>query len=299
MEITILGTSSMVPTKERNPVCVFLSYKNDGILFDCAEGAQRQMNIAGISRMKVKKILISHWHGDHIAGLIGLLHTMGNKEEKPTLEIFGPKGTKEYMKHLLQSCYFDVKLNLKIVELQPKKVEKFLETDDYELYCAPLEHSVPCVGYNFVEKVRRNVDVAYLKKHKIKEGPHLEKLKQGKDILFEGKKVSVKDATYLVPGKKISYVMDTIYTSNAIKLAKNADLLLCESTYQNKEEDKAEKYKHMTAQDAAKIASQANVKQLIITHFSQRYQEVSVSLEEAKTIFPNTRAAFDLMKVSL
>jgi ribonuclease Z len=257
------------------------------------------MNIAGISRMKVKRILISHWHGDHIAGLLGLLHTMGNKEERPTVEIYGPKGTKEYMAHLLKSCYFDVRLNLHIFDLNPAKVEKFCETDDYEIYCTKLDHSVPCLGYSFVEKERRNIDVSYLKKHKIKEGPHLEKLKEGKDIVVEGKKIKVKDATYIIPGKKITYVMDTTFTTNAVKLAKQADMLLCEATYRSKEGDKAEKYKHMTATDAAQIASQAGVKQLVITHFSQRYKEVTELLEEAKVIFPDTKAAFDLMKLSL
>lgn len=289
----------MVPTKERNPVSVFISYKGDGILIDCAEGSQKQMNIAGISRSKVNKILISHWHGDHIAGLIGLLQTIGNKEQRPTIEVYGPVGTKNYFKHLLQSCYFDVRIDLKIKELNPKKVDKFFENDDYELYATALEHSVPCIGYSFVEKSRRNIDVSYLKKHKIKEGPHLEQLKQGKDIVVEGKKIKAKDATYLVPGKKVSYVMDTIYTTNAVKLAKDADLLLCESTYHSGLQDKADEYKHMTATQAAQIASQANVKQLVITHFSQRYKEVSGLLEEAKMIFPNTRDAFDLMKITL
>jgi len=103
MELTILGTSSMVPTKERNPLSVFLSYKGEGILFDCAEGTQRQMDIAGISRAKVKKILISHWHGDHIAGLIGLFQTIGNQAENPKIELYGPKGTKKFVNNLLNN----------------------------------------------------------------------------------------------------------------------------------------------------------------------------------------------------
>jgi len=171
MEVTILGTSSMLPTKERNPVSVFLSYKSDGILFDCAEGTQRQMDSAGISRQKIKRILISHWHGDHIAGLIGLFQTIGNNEPGHKLELYGPKGTKEYMKHLLKSCYFDVKLNISIHELTPKKVEKFFETDEYELHCVSLEHSTTCLGYAFVEKDRRNIDKAFLNKNRLLE-PH-------------------------------------------------------------------------------------------------------------------------------
>ncbi|HIH39195.1 TPA: ribonuclease Z [Candidatus Woesearchaeota archaeon] len=299
MELTILGTSSMVPTKERNPLSVFLSYKGDGILFDCAEGTQRQMDMAGISRVKVKKILISHWHGDHVAGLIGLFQTIGNQAENPKIELFGPKGTKKFINNLLNSCAFDVKVDLKVKELNPKKVDKFLETDDYELYCTKLEHSVPCLGFSFVEKDRRNIDVSFLRKNKIKEGPYLENLKEGKDITYEGKKIKAKDATYSVRGKKISYVIDTVFTQNAVKLAKNADLLICEATYMNNLSEKAEKNRHMTAQEAGQIASQAEVKQLVLTHFSQRYKQVNELVDEARVIFPNTKAAFDLMKISL
>ncbi len=289
----------MVPTKERNPVSVFVRYNSEGILLDCAEGTQRQMDFAGISRQKVKKLLISHWHGDHVAGLIGLFQTMGNNQPGHVLEIYGPRKTKEYLKNLLNSCYFDVKVNLKVHELNPKKVEKFFENEDYELYCHNLEHSVPCLGYSFVEKDRRNIDTSFLRKNKIKEGPHLEKLKQGKDISYEGKKIKVKDATYLVKGKKFTYVMDTVFTSNAVKLAENADLLVCESTYHSKLKEKAEQNKHLTSDEAAKIASQAGVKQLVLTHFSARYKQVDELLDEAKTIFPNTKTAFDLMKLNL
>lgn len=299
MELTILGTSSMVPTKERNPLSVFLSYKGDGILFDCAEGTQRQMDFAGISRVKVKKILISHWHGDHVAGLIGLFQTVGNQAENPVIELFGPKGTKKFISSLMHSCAFDVKIDLKVKELNPKKIDKFLETEDYELYCAKLEHSTPCIGFSFAEKDKRNIDVSYLRKNKIKEGPYLENLKEGKDITYEGKKIKFKDCTYLVPGKKISYIVDTIFTQNAVKLAKDSDLLICEATYLSDLREKAVKTAHMTAQEAGQIASQADIKQLIITHFSSRYKEVSTLLEEAKTIFPNTKAAFDLMKINL
>lgn len=291
----------MVPTKERNPSSVFVSYKNHGILFDCAEGTQRQMNLAGISRTKVQTILISHWHGDHVAGIIGLLQTIGNSLERPSLVIYGPKGTKEHMKHVLKSCDFDfaARLDVKVYELIPKKVEMFFEGEEYSLYCCPLEHSIPCLGYSFVEKERRNVDVSFMKKHKIRPGPYLEHLKAGKDIVYNDKKIKSKEATYIVPGKKVAYVIDTAYTTQAIKLAKDADVLICEATYHSALQEKAELHGHLTSKEAAQIASQANVKQLVITHFSQRYDEVSELLAEARDVFPNTKDAFDLMKIML
>lgn len=299
MEIIVLGTSSMVPTKERNPSSIFLSYKGEGILFDCAEGTQRQMAMVGLKRNKARKILISHWHGDHVAGLIGLLQTIGHEDKTAKIDIYGPVGSKEHMKHVVKMCYFDVKIEITVHELNPKKVETFLETEDYDLQCISLDHAIPCLAFAFVEKDKRNIDIGYLKKNKIRDGPHLEKLRQGKDVLFEGKKISFKEATYLVKGKKIAYVMDTAYTKNAILIAKNADILFSESTYGSKHQDKAEDYKHMSAKDAAQLASQAEVKQLILSHFSQRYKDVSELLEEAQAIFPNTKAAYDLMKIDL
>ena len=150
MQLTFLGTSSMVPTKERNVPSVFLQFKDQGILFDCGEGTQRQMNIAGIKRTNVTKILISHWHGDHVAGLIGLLQTLGNEEELPRLEIYGPKDTKKRMAYLLRSCFFDVAVDLHVKDLKGKKLTRFFENEDFAIECAELEHKIPCMGYVFI-----------------------------------------------------------------------------------------------------------------------------------------------------
>ena len=125
MEITFLGTSCMVPTKDRNVTGIFLDYKGKGILIDCGEGTQRQMNIAGINRNSVSYILLSHWHGDHVSGLIGLIQTIGNQnaqnEDVPVLHIFGPRETEERIEHMLKTCIFDSnKMRLEIHELHPK-----------------------------------------------------------------------------------------------------------------------------------------------------------------------------------
>ena len=121
LEITFLGTSSMVPTKDRNVQSIHLEYRGEGILLDCGEGTQRQMNIAGINRTKVKKILITHWHGDHVSGLIGLIQTLGNSKDVSELSIYGPPGTKKSMSHLLETCIFDLTVDLNIVELDLKE----------------------------------------------------------------------------------------------------------------------------------------------------------------------------------
>ena len=129
LEITMLGTSSMVPTKERNVQSIHLDYKGEGILLDCGEGTQRQMNIAGINRTKVRKILITHWHGDHVSGIIGLIQTLGNSKDVSELKIYGPKGTQDSMNHLLKTCIFDLTVDLEVTELDISDNKIFFEND--------------------------------------------------------------------------------------------------------------------------------------------------------------------------
>lgn len=299
MQLTFLGTSCMVPTKQRNVSAVFLSYKTEGILFDCGEGTQRQMNIAGIKRTSVTKVLISHWHGDHVAGLVGLIQTMGNDDIPPTLEIFGPKGTEKHMGHLMQMCVFESRVNLKIFEIDIEGVEKIFENKDFTIEAAPLNHASPCLGFSFIEKDRRKINMAYLAKLGVPEGRHLQKLQDGQSIVWKGKDIEVDKATQVVKGKKITYIMDTALCTSAVELARNADILMCESAYSGRLEEKARLYKHLTSRQAAMIAKEANVGKLYLSHFSQRYKDTDEIYEEAKEAFDNTTCAKDFMKVKI
>jgi ribonuclease Z len=298
MQLVFLGTSAMVPTKERNVSALFLSYEGEGILFDCGEGTQRQMNITGIKRTRVNKVLISHWHGDHVSGLIGLIQTLGN-EENPKLEVYGPEGTKQHMNHLMNSCSFDARVQIKIHELKPKGVERFFNGNDFVLECTSLKHTTPCLGYSFVEKDRRKINMAYLKKLGVKQGPHIQQLQKGKSIKWHGKTIDVKEATSIIKGKKITYIVDTVPCNNAVELAKDADLLISEATYVHTLKEKAEQYSHLTARDAGLIANQANVKKLVITHFSQRYKNTQDLEEDARNVFDNVISAQDFMKIRI
>ena len=164
MQITFLGTSCMVPTKERNVSGIFLSYKTEGILFDCGEGTQRQMNICGIKRTRVTKIFISHWHGDHVSGIIGLIQTMGNNENPPILKIYGPEGTKERMHYLLKSCIFDQRMDLQINEIDIKKdIKKIYEDDNFYIEAGKLSHKIHCIGYSFFEEDKIRINKAFLR----------------------------------------------------------------------------------------------------------------------------------------
>ena len=299
IDLTFLGTGSMVPTKERNVQSIHIQYKGDVILVDCGEGTQRQMNIAGLNRLKVQKVLISHWHGDHVSGLIGLVQTMSGINQDFTLHIYGPKGSKEKMRHLLKSCYFDLRIGIKVHELNPKNVDAFFENEDYKLECTKLKHSVPCLGYNFILKDKVRIDMDKVKTLKLKEGKWLQKIQKNEIVKVKGKEIKPEDISFIQPGNKISIVLDTRFTKNAIKLAENADLLISESVYANDLQELASKYKHMTAHDAAKIAERAKVKKLILTHFSQRYKDTKELVADAKQFFKNVEAAKDFMKVKI
>lgn len=298
MHLMFLGTGAMVPTKERNVSSVLLEYDGEFTLFDCGEGTQRQMNLAGYNRTKVRTVLLTHWHGDHVSGLIGLIQTIGNVPEPGSLTIVGPQGTEKHMHHLLNSAIFDPRLELRIHEVTPSEPEVVLERDKYVIQAAAVEHSVPTIAYSFVERDRRRIDMQRAKALGLEPGPLLGKLSAGKEVEFEGKSISPSMVTYVQPGRKVSYVMDTGMTQNAISIAQDADVLVCESTFSaDQHQEKADEYGHLSARDAAMIARNADASQLVITHFSQRYTSSTPLLEEAKDTFPNSVAAYDFMKL--
>lgn len=296
MEITFLGTACMQPTKERNHPSVLLSYGSEGILFDCGEGTQRQLKICGSRPTKITKILISHWHGDHVLGIPGLLQTIASSDVDGTIDIYGPRGSKKFMSYMFKGFAERDKENFRVHEIT-KKI--FYECDDYYLEAVALDHGIPCLGFSFIEKDKRKINVDYVKKLGIPDGPLLGELQDGKSIRWKEKTVKADDATFTIKGRKIAYIADTAACKNAVKLAENADLLISESSYTEEHREKADEYKHMTARDAALMANNANAKMLVLTHFSQRYKDMSYVEEEAKTVFHNVRLAYDCMKISL
>ncbi|MFC1728481.1 ribonuclease Z [Nanoarchaeota archaeon] len=297
MEIVFLGTAAMIPTKDRNHTGILISHKKESVLLDCGEGIQRQMKIAKVDINRIRRICISHWHGDHVLGLPGLIQTMAAQNYEGTLYIYGPKGSKKYLEHMLKALVFDVaRINFDVKEV---KEGSFYKGDEYTLSAYPLDHSTPCIGFSFKEKDRRRLKVAQIKKLKLPEGPLLGKLQQGKDVTWDGQKIKADDVSYVVKGKKIAYVADSTPCTRAVDLAKEADIMICESTHKSGIEEKTEEYKHMTSKQAAQLAHRAKAKKLILTHFSQRYKEVDELLDEAKDIFPDVIGAFDFMKVKV
>jgi ribonuclease Z len=299
MEIEILGTSEATPTARKGQTSIILNYSNENILIDCGEGTQRQMKIAGFNLCKITRILITHWHADHILGIPGMLQTMVLSNYSKALHIYGPRGTKKYMDLILGMFIFYGKLNVEVHEIVKDGI--FLETDDFALSAYKMTHMAPCLAYSFAEKDRRRIKMDYLKKIGLKPGPLVGQLQKGKTIEFNKKKISPNQATSVQKGKKIAFILDTAINENCIKIAKDADLLISEATFLESEHaDKAEERGHLTAKQAGTIAKQAKAGRLLLTHISQRYaRDESGILAEAKKVFKNSELARDFMKIKL
>ena len=296
MQILFLGTSSMVPTKERNQSGILISYGSEGVLVDCGEGMQRQLKIAGISLAKITKILISHWHGDHVLGLPGLIQSMSASGYEKTLRIYGPVGTKKAMKMMFETFLFDRKIEIEVNEV---KKGKFFEDNDFVLESSRLDHNIDTLGYNLIEKDKRKINLKFTKKLGIPEGPLLGKLQDGKNIMWKGKQIDVDKATNIVKVKKITIISDTVPCKGADVLAKDADVLVCEATYSSNLENKSEEYGHMTSKQAAELANRGQVKKLVLTHFSARYKSTHELEEDARNYFDDVLCAKDFMKINL
>jgi len=298
INITFLGTSNAIPTEKRSHTSIFLNYKSENILIDCGEGTQRQLKIAGISPSKINHILITHWHGDHILGLPGLFQTLAMSDYRKTLNIYGPRKTK-YFISLIEKLITRFKIKIKVHEISNTK-KPLIETSEFLVQAMSMQHKVPALAYSFKIKDKYRLSKAKLKKFKLPHSPILKKLQQGKSIKYKGKTISPAMVSKMERGRKITFILDTKFNNNAIKLAKESDLIISESAFSSKENSLASEKEHLTAQQAATIAKRSGSKALILTHISQRYEKnPQVILEEAKKTFKNTKLANDFDKISV
>ena len=300
MELTFLGTSAMIPTKDRNHTAMMLLYEGEAMLFDCGEGTQRQIRLAKISPGKITKMFITHWHGDHVLGIPGLVQTLGASEYNKTLRIYGPKGTQAFMEKILKAFLCEEKISMQIKEVEEGIAD---ETPEYTIKAMKLMHTAPTLAYCFQEKDKLKLNMEYLSKFGLKKHPILKELQQGKNIKWEGKAIKAKDATITKKGRKLSIVLDTGMNAQLedrlIEFINDSDVLVMESTFGEESADKAKEYTHLTAAQAAKIAKKAKAKRLFLTHFSQRYSNVEPLKEQAAKIFKNAECARDLQKVQM
>lgn len=296
IEIVFLGTGSAVPTLKRNHPGIFLKYKAESMLFDCGEGMQRQFRAAKLNPCRLTRLFITHWHGDHVLGIPGLLQTLYFNGYNRTLDIYMPKGTSHYFKSIMNMFVNAGNIDFKIHECEGGKI---LETEDFIIEAKEMKHGTPCLAYAFVEKGKTRIDREKLAKLKLPNSPLLQELKKGKDVTIDGKRIKAKDVTYNEEGKKVSIVLDTAINSRIEEIAENSDVFICESTYFD-EEELAEKHKHLTLKQAVKVAKQAKVKKIVLMHLSQKHEQNEKEFaSEAKKLFKNLVIAEDLMKIEI
>jgi len=298
MKLVFLGTGGSYPSKERNLACVALRMMDgEVVLFDCAEGTQRQMMYTSISFMQVKCILLSHFHGDHFLGLPGLVQTMYLNERKDPLDIYGPPKTERRIEGLLGLGHFNPTFPITVHDLEGGQV---IKRNGYNIKATWANHGVPDMGFSIEEDPRPGkFDKPKALELGIPEGYLFGKLQRGETVTVDGKTFT--PDMVLGParkGRKVVYTGDTAPCDAIEELAKDADVLIHDSTGGTDIEDRMNQWGHTSSRQAAQIAKKANVKTLFLTHISPRYKEEEAKplLDDAVAIFPNTLLAKDFFE---
>jgi ribonuclease Z len=293
MEIVFLGTGGSFPSPQRGVSSVAIKTHGEVLLFDCGEGTQRQLMRSSLSFMGITKIFITHFHGDHYLGLAGLLQTMALNGRTKDLEIFGPKGTEQLVTILERISYYSRTYDLVLHEMKENQKEKF---EGYSVSAIRLDHSIPTLGYLFEEDDRPGkFDNNAARLLGIPPGPLYAKLQNGEEIVWNEQ--VIEPAMVMGPprpGRKIAVAMDTKPILGLPERIKGFDVLIHEATSDKTLENKANKFGHSTAAQAATIAKEADVKRLYLIHISPRYRDPRPLTEEAKEIFEETYLPSDL-----
>ncbi|NEP13267.1 MAG: ribonuclease Z [Symploca sp. SIO2C1] len=302
MQITFLGTSSGVPTRSRNvsSVALRLPQRAEVWLFDCGEGTQHQLLRSELKISQIRRIFITHMHGDHIFGLMGLLASCGLAGNPSRIDIYGPAGLDEYLRGCQKYSRTHFSFPVKVHTVEPGVL---YEDEEFTVSCGNLKHRVPAYGYRVVEKDRPGrFDVAKATALGIPPGPIYGKLKRGETVtLPDGRQIRGSELCEQPEvGRKFVYCTDTVFCEEAIELSQKADVLIHEATFAHKDAQLAFDRLHSTSTMAAQVALSAGVRKLIMTHFSPRYAPgndivLDDLLQEARAIFPSTKLAYDFM----
>ncbi|NJO71586.1 MAG: ribonuclease Z [Oscillatoriales cyanobacterium RM1_1_9] len=300
MQVTFLGTSSGVPTRSRNvsSIALRLPQRAELWLFDCGEGTQHQFLRSDLKVSQLTRIFVTHMHGDHIFGLLGLLASCSLAGNVKRIDLYGPPGLEDYLQACLRYSQTHLSYPIKFHKSHPGVL---YENNDYIVSCGNLKHRVPAFGYRIAEKDQPGrFDVKRAEALGIPPGPVYGRLKQGEVItLPDGRRIDGKNLCgETQTGRTFVYCTDTVFCEEAIALAAGADVLVHEATFAHKDADLAFQRLHSTSTMAAQVALEAGVKKLLMTHFSPRYAPgnpivLDDLLQEARAIFPNTDMAYD------
>jgi ribonuclease Z len=300
-ELKILGSASATPTAGRHPTAQVLTVGASNYLIDCGEGTQWQMLEYRVRPHHMRAIFISHLHGDHYFGLFGLLGTMHLQGRTQPLAIIGPPGLDEVL--VTQARVSDMKpgFAMEFIAVNTEINAVVYEDENITVSTLPMRHRIPCTGYLFAEKQRR----ANLLKEKLPAGltpAQLARLAQGEDLEADEQQPGLRHADVSTPApapRRYAFFSDTLYTPSLAPYIQGVDLLYHEATFLEEMRDRAAQTNHSTARQAAQIALAADVKQLLLGHFSSRYKALEPLLDEAQAVFPDTRLAIEGLVVSL
>lgn len=295
MKLQILGCYAATPRTITNPTSQVLEMKNHLFLIDCGEGTQVQLRKHKIKFSRINHIFISHLHGDHFFGLIGLISTFILLNRDNDLHIYGPKGIKEIILLQLRASGSFTGYNLYFHELESKESEVIFEDETVIVKTIPLNHRIYTNGFLFQEKLgKRHLNVEAVEKYKI-EKVYFNKIKSGGNVILDSGELIDNKLLSFDPDIPMSYAFcsDTVYDESIIPIIKKTDVLYHESTFLESESHLTEKTKHASAKEAAKIAKLADVNQLILGHYSTRYASIELFKKEAQTIFENVLLADD------
>ncbi len=296
-ELVILGTASQMPTRYRNHNGYLLLWDDEGVLVDPGEGTQRQILHAEVRATRITRIYITHLHGDHCLGLPGVLARLAHTQRGRTIHLHYPASGQVYIERLITCSVMDLALDL---HLHPVEEEAAVVVDEpgFRLSTAPLDHRIPSMGWRVDAPPSRHLLPDRLVQLGIA-GPDVGRLVAEGAVDADGRTVSIDEVSEWDAGQSVAFVLDTRRCDGALELARGVDLLVCESTFVDADADLAEQWGHMTSGQAGELAAAAGARRLLLTHFSQRYDDPSRFLAEASVHFPDSLLAEDLMRVEV
>lgn len=300
-DLNILGCGSALPTTRHLPTSQVINLRDKLYMIDCGEGAQLQMRRMRIKFGRLNHLFISHLHGDHCFGLPGLLSTLGMLGRNGELVIHGPKNLNDYLSPVLSVFCKELPYSIRINEINPDKSELVWEDRSVKVYSVPLKHRIPTTGFLFEEKAKEPNIIKEMVDFYQVPVKDISRIKRGEDfITSDGEIVPYTRLTRpATPPKRYAYCSDTAFYEKIIPVIEGVDLLYHEATFGEAEAARAKETFHSTARQAAEIARRANVKRLLIGHYSARYEDITFLQQEACEIFPGTLLANEGMKLSV